>query len=176
MEKHYVGYMKKTFLLVILIAVYSVSAFPQNKQNKIDNAGIQKVIESFRKSIIERNKPLFLSLFFDGNIIWQAVMEDKSLAQIKLKRPQAIKARLIPDNNHLNFIDSILKDEKSNEEKFSQIKILTDGDVASVNFDYIYLTDKVEQNRGREIWLLVRTESGWKITSVNYSIILPTPK
>lgn len=102
-------------------------------------------------------------------------MEDESLTRVKVKRPQAIKARVNPQNTHIAFADSFAKDEKRNEETFSNIKIDSDGDAASVGFDYVYLYDGREINRGREYWLLVRTETGWKITSVAYSMILPKP-
>jgi hypothetical protein len=39
----------------------------------------------------------------------------------------------------LEFIEGTIKADMPNEEKFSNVKIVTDGDVASVNFDYVYL-------------------------------------
>jgi len=55
-------------------------------------------------------------------------------------------------------------------EEFSNVKIDTDGDVASVSFDYRFLANGATTNWGREMWQLVRTERGWKIFSVVYSI------
>jgi hypothetical protein len=42
-----------------------------------------------------------------------------------------------------------------------------------VTFDYTFLSDGRETNRGKEAWLLVRTEAGWKITTLAYSYDLP---
>jgi hypothetical protein len=117
-----------------------------------------------------------MALFFSDNpelVTWQAVVDDPSLRWIQRTRPQALKARYRPDNNFVTFIDGIVARSSSAEERFSNIQIDTDGEVASVSFDYVYLSDGRATNDGREKWLLVRTEQGWKITSVVYTIRLP---
>lgn len=140
-----------------------------------DDQAIRQVIETFRTAIIDKDKARFVPLFLHEKITWQAVMEDNSLARIRAKRPQAIKARVFPDQNWLTFIDGIVADPKRNEETFAGITIDSDGDAASVAFDYVFLYDGKETNHGREYWHLVRTEGGWKIASVIYSITDPTP-
>jgi len=55
----------------------------------------------------------------------------------------------------------------------SNLSIDTDGEIASVSFDYSYLTNTKMINWGKEQWQLVRTESGWKIFSVVYTIRNP---
>ena len=50
------------------------------------------------------------------------------------------------------------------------MKIETDGDVASVWFDYAFLADGRETNRGKEAWQLVNTGEGWKIVAVVWSM------
>ena len=120
-----------------------------------------------------------MSLFFSDKpeeVTWQSVVDDPSLDAIKLTRPQAIKARRRPDNNFVAFIDGVVASEGSVEEKFSDIRVDTDGEVASVSFDYVYISGQTATNSGREKWLLVRTEQGWKIASVVYTIRLPRPE
>ncbi|MBP7081625.1 MAG: hypothetical protein KBA96_10970 [Rhodocyclaceae bacterium] len=119
-----------------------------------------------------------MNLFFSDKpeaITWQAVVDDQSLEAIKLTRPQAIKARHRPDNNFVAFIDGIVTSPDKERETFSGVQIDTDGEVASVSFDYVYLSNDTISNSGREKWLLVRTEQGWKIISVVYTIRLPKP-
>jgi hypothetical protein len=138
-----------------------------------DHPEIRAVIESFRTSIIERDKPRFLALFLQPDAPWQLVNSDDALAQARLKRPEAIKARFKAENNPVSFIDSIAKSARTSEETFSNIRIDGDADVAAVTFDYTFLSDGHETNRGKEAWLLVRTEAGWKITTLAYSYDLP---
>ena len=137
---------------------------------------IQAVIESFRTSIIQRDRERFLSLFVQADVPWQSVVDDQSLAQIKLKRPEAIKARFKQENNPVAFIDGIVKSKNTSEETFSNVKIDSDGEVAAVSFDYQFLSNGRPTNWGKECWLMVRTEQGWKITTVAYSVTLPAPK
>ncbi len=54
-------------------------------------------------------------------------------------------------------------------EEFEGIEIHTDGGVASVYFDYKFYLNSELQNWGAESWLLVRSETGWKIQAVNFS-------
>ena len=82
-----------------------------------------------------------------------------------------IKSRCISchDRYHDNWADL-----KTNEETFSNILIDSDGDNASVAFDFSYMRDGRITNVGREYWLLARTEMGWKIAAVTYSRNFPT--
>lgn len=139
-----------------------------------DVAAIRGIVETFRTSIIGKDKPAFVGLFHSDapeQVTWQFVVDDSRLARIQRTKPEARKARRIPEVNYRTFIDSIAKlGAKPSEETFSNIVVDTDGEIASVNFDYAFLADGKETNRGREMWHLVRTESGWKIISVVFSV------
>lgn len=141
-----------------------------------DHPDIRAVIESFRTSIIERDKPRFLGLFLQPEAPWQLVNGDATLAQIQRKRPEAVKARFKPENNPTAFIDAIVKSDKPKEETFDNIRIDADADVATVTFDYAFKSDGKIGNTGKECWLLVRTGEGWKITTLAYSYNLPEEK
>lgn len=131
---------------------------------------IGAVIEAFRTAIIEKDKPGFLGLFLEGGrIAWQDVIGDANLHQLRLKNPKASKARVDPDDSPLSFIDGIVADQARSEESFDNVRIDTDGDIASVVFDYRFLSDGRETNRGSEAWHLLRTDAGWKIVSVIWS-------
>lgn len=136
-------------------------------------AAIEKVIDSFGRAIAEKNKPLYMSLFFSdqpNEIGWQYVSEDTRLAQIRKTKPDAIKARRIPGNNFLSLINESVGTKESREERFFNVQINTDGEIASVFFDYEFYAAGEKTNWGKEHWQLVRTEQGWKIFSVVYSI------
>lgn len=157
--------------LLIIIGAGGAAAQKSAADNETE---LRKVVENFRISLINKDKPLFLGLFLEGAIGWQSVTADKSLLQIRLKEPKALKVVVNPKDNHISFIDFIVGTGKRTEETFSDIKIKTDGDIALVAFDYTFLYDGRETNHGQEDWLLVRTEKGWKITSVVWSETLPS--
>jgi hypothetical protein len=138
-----------------------------------DATAIRQVIETFRTALIHKDKPTYMSLFFSDqpqDIGWQFVSEDKRLVHIRKTKPDAIKARKIPTNNFVGMIDGIVATKEPREETFSNLTIDSDGEIGSASFDYTYLADGKKINWGKESWQLVRTEGGWKIFSVVYTI------
>lgn len=136
-------------------------------------AAIQAVVEQFRTSLIRKDKASYMSLFFSEkpeDIGWQFVSEDTRLEHIRKTKPDAIKARQISTNNFVGLIDSAVATKESREETFSNVRIETDGEIASVSFDYAFLANGKKMNWGKEMWQMVRTEQGWKIFSVVYTI------
>ncbi|WP_245156882.1 nuclear transport factor 2 family protein [Lysobacter arenosi] len=130
--------MKSRSLAAISLAL--ALAFPQAFAAEGD-PGILAVIESFRTSIIDKDRERFLDLFVQQDVPWQSVLDDKSLAQIQGKHPEAIKARFKKENNPVAFIDGIVASKNRSEETFSNIKIDSDGEVAAVTFDYSFLSN-----------------------------------
>ena len=170
-------FMKKSVLATLAILALGLQPAMAKQNEPSDVAAIHKVVEQFRTSIINKDKPTFTSLFFSDKpeeVIWQWVVDDAGLVMIRKHQRDARKVRRIPGVNYQSFIDSLVKpDAKPAEEKFVDVKVDTDGDVASVNFDYSYLDGGKETNWGREMWQLVRTDAGWKIISVIYSVRPP---
>lgn len=156
----------------LLSIVAAFIALPVQATEK-DDKEIHAVIESFRTAIIRKDKPRFLALFVQPTAPWQSVLSDASVDKLKAKHPQVVKAKYKPDNNPTGFIDGIVASKNASEETFDNIRIDTDGDVATVNFDYKFLSNGKTTNWGQESWLMVRTEDGWKITTLIYSVILP---
>lgn len=133
------------------------------------DADIRAVIDSFRTAIIQRDKPRFLTLFVSDDIPWQGVLTDDGLAQLHRRDPKASKVAYDRKSTPAAFIDHIVRAKTSSEEKISNIKIDSDGDVATASFDYSFLSGERTVNWGKECWLLVRTGAGWKITTLAFS-------
>jgi hypothetical protein len=151
----------------------SDSAPAPSQAKSEDVAAIELVVESFRTSLINKDKATYMSLFFSNkpeDIGWQFVSEDTRLVHIRKTKPDAIKARQIAGNNFISLIDGAVAAKEPREETFSNVRIDTDGEVASVSFDYSFLANGRKTNWGKELWQLVRTEKGWKIFSVVYTI------
>ena len=139
-----------------------------------NDADIRAVIDSFRTAIIQRDKARFLSLFVSEDVPWQGVLTDDGLAQLRRRDPKASKVTIDRKSTPAAFIDHIMKAKAGSEEKISNIKIDTDGDVATASFDYSFLAGERTVNWGKECWLLVRTGAGWKITTLAFSSNLGT--
>lgn len=161
-------------IILCVVAFAGCRSLPeQSRARSQDVVAIRQVVDSFRTSLINKDKAVYMSLFFSekpDDIGWQFVSEDTRLEHIRKTKPDAIKARKIPRNNFVSLIDAAVATKESREETFSNIKIDTDGEIASVSFDYTFLADGKKMNWGKEMWQLVRTEKGWKIFSVIYTI------
>jgi hypothetical protein len=164
----------QALFLAVALALVGCQTTPASQQAKAqDVAAIKSVVEAFRTSIINKDKPTYMSLFFSDkpeDIGWQFVSEDTRLQHIRKTKPDAIKARQIPSNNFISLIDGAVSAKEPREETFSNVVIDTDGEIASVSFDYAFLANGQKTNWGKEMWQLVRTETGWKIFSVVYTI------
>ena len=162
--------MRKSTRAAVLLAFLCGPAFSHAAE--MDDKDVKAVIESFRTAIIQRDKPRFLNLFVSPDIPWQGVLTDDGLAQLHQLNPKAAKVAYDSKSTPTAFIESILRGTKSSEQKFTNIKVDTDGDVATASADYEFLSGEKLVNSGRECWLLVRTGAGWKITTLAFSSTL----
>ncbi len=162
-----------TVVAALLLILSSLQPALAAHNDPDDVAAVRKVLESFRISIIKKDKAAFVSLFFSDkpeHVTWQFVDDDIRVARFAKFAPEARKALRVPGWNYLAFIDDVTKGgAEPGEEVIRNVVIDTDGEVASANFDYAFLLDGKETNWGREMMQLVRTEDGWKIISVIFS-------
>ena len=137
------------------------------------NAGVQAVVESFRAAILDKDRDAFLGLFLDAPITWQSVRTDIDLTRKGNRDKPPTKVAYRAENTPARFIDGIVASSSKLEETIDDVRIATDGDVASVTFQYRFLKDGREMNRGLEAWHLLRTDAGWRIASVVWSVTAP---
>ena len=160
-----------------LVALLSLSAGLQPAlgahNDPEDVAAVREVVEAFRLSIINKDKATFIGLFYSDNpehVTWQMVDDDARVARLKEFVSEARRVVWWPENNYLTMIDRTVEaGSEPIEVVFRDVIIDTDGEIASVNFDYSMLLDEKEQHWGREMWHLVRTDDGWRIISVIWS-------
>lgn len=131
---------------------------------------IQHVVDAFQKAIPARDGKTLGGLFLPQGGAWFTVLSDDSHAQIKARSPTAPKYK---QGSYTEFVQMVATGKEAMEEKFSNVRIDTDGAVASVYFDFVFLLNGAQNNRGSETWHLIKTEDGWKITSMTYSANLP---
>ena len=137
-------------------------------------AGAPAWAETFRRSIIDKDKDSFLKLFLREDITWSAAFTDASIdrmhARVLAKDPSKARPPRHFSSTPRKFIEGIASDPAPQEETFSNVRIETDGEVAQVWFDYSFMDGSYRANWGKEAWHLVRTDAGWKIASVVWSM------
>ncbi len=132
-----------------------------------DVAEINAVVEQFKAAIVAHDGKTFGSLFLQDHDSWLSVADEKRWAAVKARNP---KARKVVPSSWKQFAEFIQTKDKPVEERFYNVRVDTNGAVASVWFDFDFLVDGKVTNRGSESWQMVRTEEGWKISSMLYSM------
>jgi hypothetical protein len=168
-----------SFLLASALAALSAPSFAAS--DPTDRARIEHIVEAFRVAIIKKDQASFLKLLHNESIPRIGIVTDKSLAHEKAakKNPADPDPKKVFEGNARKFIEGIVKSPDRLEEKFENVRIDSDGDVAQVFFDYSFNANDYKENWGKESWHLVRTTDGWKISSVIWSMEFnnePPPK
>jgi hypothetical protein len=161
----------RAFLSSILIALFCLAgpARAAEKTHEADVAAINQVVEQFKAAIIAHDGKTLGSLFLQDHDSWLSVaaVDDATWAAVKARNPKA--RRYMPDS-WKKFAEFVQNAPKPIEERFYNVRIDTNGAVASVWFDFDFLQDGKVTNRGSETWQLVRAENGWKISSMLFSM------
>ncbi|WP_036172952.1 nuclear transport factor 2 family protein [Massilia sp. 9096] len=132
-----------------------------------DVAAINKIVAQFKTAVIAHDGKTLGSLFLQDHDSWLEVADAKTWADVKTRHPDAPK---VMHSSWKQFANDVQAGSKPIEERFYNVRIETNGAVASVWFDFDFLADGKLNNRGSESWQLVRAEDGWKISSMLYSI------
>lgn len=134
---------------------------------------IHRLIDGFQKAIVAKDGKALSDMFLPSGGAWVTVLSDDSYARMKAKSPNVPRYKL---GNYTDFVQFVATSKVPIEERFSQVRVETDGAVASVYFDFVFLQDGKENNRGSETWHVVKTDSGWKISSMTYSVNMPAKR
>lgn len=137
------------------------------ESNETYKSEISNVIETFRLSIISKDKETFTSLFYSESIPWIAVFSDEMVNAKRKEKPNFPRSI---DFGKFGPPVKMISDEEEQEEKMWNIKIETDGYLATVHFNYSDHRGGIKKAFGTEAWDLIRDESSWKIVSVKYTV------
>lgn len=69
----------------------------------------------------------------------------------------------------MSFVKYITESKEQLEERFYNVKIAQDADLALVLFDYDFRENSKVTNYGIEIWQLFKVEDNWRIISVTWT-------
>lgn len=149
--------------LVLLFLVFSNFSFAQKKSDKEQ---IKQMMTDFLSCIKTKDSVKFYSLFHEDPVVWVGTYKDRSFQKILKKNP---KEKQVSSDSYKEFMRMVCKNSDM-EEKYDNVKIIEDGNIASANFDYSFWFKGKMLNWGKEIWTLVKSDGKWKITSVIFSM------
>lgn len=163
--------MKKIGLMVALLTgMISAGHAATPTQDDAAQAQVRQVIERFQAAIVARDKATLESLFVPEGGAWFEVLGEDAWQRLKGRHPGM--ARFHPDSFR-HFAEFVAGSPQRMQEQFSNVRIHTDGAVAAVYFDFVFLADGKRTNTGSETWQLIHTGDGWKISAMAYSSYPP---
>jgi hypothetical protein len=98
--------------------------------------------------------------------MWLNVLSDEAFERQKAKNPAALKVRA---GSYEDFAKQVSTAKVSFNPTHTNMQQNSDGTIASVYFDFVFLADGKETNRGSETWVLVKGSDGWRIAGMTYS-------
>lgn len=166
----------RVLLSLILLALCLISPVhaadrPAAGARAADVAAIEKPVEQFKAAIIARDGNTLANLFLQDRDSWLSVADEAKWAKVKALNPQA---RKVFPSSWKKFAELIQDANVPVEERFYNVRIDTDGAVASAWFDFDFLLDDKVTNRGSGSWPMVRSEDGWKNSSMPFSMVTET--
>lgn len=160
--------MKKISVLAFLLLI-SIESYSQQKQD--NKKKILNIIDSYSKSVIEKDSTVFYSLFNEDHVVWCAAYKERTYAREIEKKGETEAGNSYFSGSYKGFLRSLFR-HNTTEDKFDNIKIVEDGTVASVTMDYSFWADNKMTNWGSKYLNLIKRDGKWKITSVIYSLEL----
>jgi hypothetical protein len=161
------------FALTILTATASFVQSPlpaeSNKALSVstasDTVDVQHVIDAYHEALLTHDGSRLAHLFLPQNL-WLNVLSDEAYARAQAKSPEAVKVRV---GSYTDFAKLVSTSKASFNPTHTHLEENSDGTIASVYFDFVFLIDGKEQNRGSETWVLVKGSDGWRIAAITYS-------
>jgi hypothetical protein len=158
-----------TLALGLLATPFVHAAAPSSPSTS--KAEINQLVDTFKAAIIAKDGGKLDTLFVSENSSWFSALDDASLAKTRTKKADAKRFNASADA-YKGFTKFVGTTTHAIEEKFSNVRIESDGIIGNVYFDYVFLLDGKPTNHGNETWQVIHTDDGWKINAMLYSVVL----
>ena len=131
-----------------------------------DSVDVQHVMDAYHDAVVRHDGARLASLFLEKGSVWLNVLSDDAYAAAKAKSPNASKVRV---GSYADFAKLVSSAKSEFNPTHTHLQMSSDGTIASVYFDFVFLIDGKPQNRGSEAWQLVKGSEGWRIAAITYS-------
>lgn len=128
---------------------------------------IMAVKDAFSEALIKKDTATLKSLFF-SEMSWVLALHNKSLELAQKNNPGMTSNVMVQDPMASMFRNPYMKDVAISE-SFRHPRLVTDGVIANLWFNYTFEMNKAPSNWGTESWHLVKTQGKWKIVHLIYS-------
>lgn len=160
----------KTALSAVLLAAAILPARAALASTAEDTVDVRRLMEAYHRAVVSHDGARLQALFVPQGSAWFKVLSDEAYARMSAKTPGVAKA--LPGDVQ-SFAAYVSTTRSSLDPQHGHVRIQSDGTIASVYFDFRFLVDGKEENRGSESWQLVKGADGWRIVSIVYSSTPP---
>jgi ketosteroid isomerase-like protein len=137
-----------------------------------DAQAIRKVVEDFQFAIKTKDARQLSSLMLSSNMLFRSPARPETIKNVREKIDRNFDG--IPEGGFRDFLNFVANEKRPVEERFYNVQITQDDNVAWVMFDYDFLLDNKATNHGVENWQLMKNAEGqWKIVSVVWTMHAP---
>lgn len=134
-----------------------------------DTRDVAHVMQAFHEAVNGHDGDRLEALFLPKANLFN-VLDDDRLATAKAKSPDAAKVRV---NSAHEFAQFVTMTKQALDPVHSNVRVMSDGVVATVYFDFVFNMGGKAENAGNETWQLVKDENGWRIASIAFSSRVP---
>jgi ketosteroid isomerase-like protein len=149
----------------LLFATLTLAATPCLAEDTA-KAQIQEVVDRFQAAIKAHDAQALGTMFLPDSKAWITALGEQTYQKVRQKHPEATPFKT---GTWQQFSAYVGNAKEPIEERFHNVRIDTDGTIASVYFDFEFLSAGKVGNRGAETWQLLHTPDGWKIVAMLYS-------
>ncbi|SHE76585.1 hypothetical protein [Pedobacter caeni] len=159
--------MKSILVTIVLFLSGYHLAYSQNEtEQNPHKIELQKVLDTFMSSLKAKDSTSMYNLFYDGQVTWVGVYKDNTQQKRTEKDANALNYKTA---DYKSWFRSTTQGSVK-EEKFYNVNMDTDGNIASITFDFSFWAGGKKGLWGKESWGLVKIKNEWKITSVIFSM------
>lgn len=137
---------------------------PANNQ---DTRAIEQLITQFKAALAAKDAAALTALFHEGRVVWLASGHPESRTFVAKRTGKPVP--VIQNEGAIGLLDQARAANIAIEERFYSPTINSDGQIATLTFDYDFRANGAIQNWGRESWQLVKTDAGWRIVHLLFS-------
>ena len=170
-------HLPRKFLIPALLLAAATTAQPPRSQAQTaatqtpaarpqDTVDVQHVMDAYHEAVHGHDGARLASLFIPDGGAWMNVLSDDAYTRAKAKSADAVKVRVGSYKDFAKFVSSSKADLNPTH---TNMQIHTDGTIATVYFDFVFLIDGKPTNQGSESWELVKGADGWRIAAIIYS-------
>lgn len=153
-------------LAVLPFGVIAQSSTPTPDQVSKDTVDVQHLMAAYHEAVVTHDGSRLSSLFIAQGSTWLNVLSDSGLAHMRAIKPGTPKIRV---GNYQDFAKVVSQSTTHMDPEHQNLRIQSDGTIASVYFDFVFKVDGKPENKGSETWQLVKGENGWRIAAITYS-------